>query len=348
MIPKIHFSRFVLAFFLGILTILSSLHGNDRPKGADSSITVDQALLWLPANTETLIVSQGPFELKPAEPADQKVGQPQPLDKALQLLPCGLATQQESNSLKSLKGLTVDFVLEGARGFRSPKGLGMMPYDGCHITVFKNDLKTARDSFIDALKSENPGEEQVAGQKTYVIKAKLEEDAWKFYLTIPRPNVILVATDRAYLEEVLKRMAMKEKPTDRAFPDNLPEWKHVDRKAKFWGMRHYDKLNAKNDPSTPLTTENRAANIPDPKAIGLVFEYDSAKENLITVKYLSDNEDAARIAAMGWTHETEGLEPRIQEKRKGVIQISVELKNERVKGMFFLVFLAALGHGVYI
>jgi hypothetical protein len=244
--------------------------------------------------------------------------------------------------------LTVAFVMEGARGFRSPKGLGLIPYDGCHFIVFKDDLKAARESFIEALKSENSEEELVAGQKTYVIKQKFEEDAWNFYFAIPRPNIILTATDRAYLEEVLKRMAMKQKPTDRALPENLPEWKHVDRKAKSWGMRHYDKLNAKNDPSTPLTTEKRAANTPDPKAIGLVFAYDPAKENLISVKYLSDNEDAARIAAMGWTHETEGLEPRIQEKVKGVVDISVELKNERVKGMFLMVFLAAVGHAVYI
>jgi hypothetical protein len=91
----------------------------------------------------------------------------------LQLLPCGLYLQQKPNAIKSVKGLTVAFVLEGARGFRSPKGLGLIPYDGCHLIVFKDDLKTAKDRFIDALKSDNPGEEQIAGHKTYVIKDKL-------------------------------------------------------------------------------------------------------------------------------------------------------------------------------
>jgi hypothetical protein len=201
---------------------------------------------------------------------------------------------------------------------------------------------------MKSLKAANAEEKQIAGQKTFVIKSKLEEDSWTFYFTIPKANVILVATDRTYLEEVLKRMAMKEKPTDRALPESLPEWKHVDRKAKFWGIRHYDKANAKNDPTTPLTNERRTANTPDPKAIGLVFDFDPAKKNSVKIKYLSASERAGEIAAFAWTHETEGLKPDIREKTKGVVEVTVELNDEKTKPIFFLVFLSALGHGIYI
>jgi hypothetical protein len=321
----------------------------DNTKEAQQNITIDQALLWLPANTETILVAQGPFEIQAPKPPDPKNPESPPFDKLLQLFACGPVTHLEQGSfLKSLNGLTVALVLEGARGFRSPKGLGLMHYDGCHIMVFKDDLKTAGDDFTKALKASKAEEKQIGGHKTLLIQSKMEDDQWKFYFTIPKPNVILAATDQNYLEEVLKRMGMKEKPNDRALPETLPEWKHVDRKAKLWGLRHYDKGNAKNDPSTPLTNEKRAANTPDPKAVGLVFALDAGKKNTANIKYLSESDNARLIAGMGWVHEQEGLKPEIREKTKGVVEISLELSDERTKQIFFLVFLAALGHGIYI
>jgi hypothetical protein len=337
---------FFFSVVLALLAMSLKTNAKDRPESAPPALTVDEALYWLPANTETIIVAQGPFELRPIEPA--KESEFPPMDKTLQTFACGpVVSSGEVTARKSLEGLPIAFVLEGARGFRSPQGLGLMPYDGCNIIVFKDELKTAKDDFIKALNSESPKEEQIAGQKTFVFQKKLEQDQWKFYIAFPRPNVILGATDRSYLEEVLKRMAMKDKPAERALPENLAEWKHVDRKVKFWGIRHYDKANAKNDPSSPLTNESGAWNTPDPDAIGLVFAYDAGKKNLVNIKYLSTSKRADEIAAMDWTHEQEGLKPQIRQKTKGVVEISVELNGEN-KGVFFLVFLAALGHGIYI
>jgi hypothetical protein len=341
--------RFFFALLLSLLVNLPAVIAKDSPEGARPSLTVDQALVWLPPNTETIMVVQGPFELQPLEPADQKEGESPPLAKILQFFACGpVAHPEKGTYLQSLKGSIVAFVLEGARGFRSPKSLGMMPYDGCHIIVFKDDLKTAKDDFIEGLRTQNPKEEQISGQKTFVIQQRLEEDEWKNYFAFPRPNVLLAATDRSYLEEVLKRMGMKEKPKDRALPENLSEWKHVDRTAKFWGIRHYDKANAKNDPSSPLTNEQRAANNPDLSAVGLVFAYNGGKKDLATVKYLSASENAARIAARAWTRGQDGMKPQIREKIKGVVEISFELNGEETKQGFLLLFLAALGHGIFI
>ncbi len=224
----------------------------------------------------------------------------------------------------------------------------MMPYDGCHMMVFQEELRTAGDNFLKALKAENANEEQIGGQKTLVLQQKAEDDEWKHYFTLPKPNIILTATDRSYLEEVLKRMAMKEKPPDRALPENLGEWQYVDRKAKFWGIRHYDKANAKNDPSSPLTNERAAANTPDAEAVGLVFVYDPSKEKKVSIKYLSGSEQAADIAAMAWSHEQEGLKPEIRQKAKGVVEITVESDGEMTKEIFLLVFLTSLGHGIYL
>jgi hypothetical protein len=190
--------------------------------------------------------------------------------------------------------------------------------------------------------------ETIAKQEVFVFQKKQEQDQWTFFIAHPKPNILLAATDSKYLEEVLKRMALKGKPKTRALPENLPEWKHVDLKARYWGIRHYDKGNAAQDPTSPLVKERRPANNPDLQAIGFVFTLDPVKENVARMKYLSGNERAGPIAAGSWTHPEEELVPKVIEKTKGVIEISVDLKKPRTRGIFLLVLLAALGHGIYI
>ncbi len=56
--------------FLSALAIALPIHAKERPEHARPTVTIDQALLWLPANTETILVAQGPFELKPMESSD--------------------------------------------------------------------------------------------------------------------------------------------------------------------------------------------------------------------------------------------------------------------------------------
>jgi hypothetical protein len=58
-------------------------------------------------------------------------------------------------------------------------------------------------------------------------------------LEFPKPNIAVAATDRGYLEDVLARIDGKR--GERALPDTLPEWKHVDTHAQFWVVRHYRK-----------------------------------------------------------------------------------------------------------
>jgi hypothetical protein len=108
----------------------------------------------------------------------------------------------------------------------------------------------------------------------------------------------MCATDKAYLESTLKRM--NGKAERRAIPAHLPEWKHVDVKAKVWGIRHYRKEFAKSDPTSPLLKED--ANVSDPAATGFVFWYNPGADNRIRARYLPEVKDAAKLMTKGWNH----------------------------------------------
>jgi hypothetical protein len=56
-----NFVRFFLVVFLAVFAISAHVDTKDGQDGALSTVTIDQALLWLPANTETILVAREPF-----------------------------------------------------------------------------------------------------------------------------------------------------------------------------------------------------------------------------------------------------------------------------------------------
>src|SRR5690606_41943945 len=80
-----------------------------------------------------------------------------------------------------------------------------------------------------------------------------------FYLCQPQPGLLVCATNRSYLAEVLERMQQPAKM--RAFPKDLPEWKHVDVKASVWGLRHYRPDRAENAPLDRKSTRLNSSHV---------------------------------------------------------------------------------------
>ncbi len=110
--------------------------------------------------------------------------------------------------------------------------------------------------------------ETIAGRRVSISKERVEEDDWTFYITQPKPNILVIATHRGYLVDLLGRM--DKRATTRALPADLPEWEYLDASKRLWGVRHYDKRDAKDDPSAPSDTSD---SIQDPEASGLVFSF---------------------------------------------------------------------------
>ncbi len=256
---------------------------------------------------------------------------------------CGSAGEGQIELIleKTLDKNPIALAVEGSRRFREPKNLGMMPYQGAHVLVFKNDLRPIMASLEKAALRI----EEIAGNPVAVFRDQREEDLWTTYVAQPKPNVMILATDRDYLQEVLSRIASKVKSRRRALPKDLPEWKYVDGTASFWGLRHYDRKDAADDPSSPLAGEKRQANTPDDQAIGLVI---ALKDDIAKIHYLSTNKDALGIAEVSWAMVShKGQTHHLHAGSTSVIKISFPLENDSSSNdLLLLVLLQALGHGV--
>jgi hypothetical protein len=187
---------------------------------------------------------------------------------------------------KNLKDKPIVAEIEGSRSFQAPTGLGGMRYQGGVIAVFAGDVTASADAFLRDSASGILRKQQIEGHQVTVFQEKSEEDIWTTYVSFPKPNVAVVATNEDYLREVLARINGKQGA--RALPANLIEWKHVNIHAEFCAVRHYQKTGAKQDPSSPF---NRGwGKTSDPQAIGLTFSFDPDKSKVATVTYLSRDE----------------------------------------------------------
>lgn len=288
---------------------------------------VQRILSWLPADTETVFVANGPFSFPDLEPPDQ----PSPFTSAsaeelkvdFEAEPLALVGFRNGVLAKRLIDQKVQIALEGSRHYRVPSGLGEMLYEGCSIVIFDRDVSDRTAAFLkDSLASDHPPE-KIEGQSVTVFQEQLESDTWTILLAFPKPDTVLACSSRDYLREVLARMRGGEGSPgahrDVALPDSLPEWKYVDARSRFWAIRHFDKSQAAGDPTSPFATAKSPdgagagaastastpaasskgdesldaasasvpANPPDAQAIGLTFNFDPYKSWAATITYLS-------------------------------------------------------------
>ena len=315
-------------------------------KAVAEPLDLERLMSWLPADTETISVARGPFVLT-SSTVEHSDAQTHPIsDKELaqnfQELP--LALLEFKNGL-----LTKHLALEGARHFRPPAGLGEMPFEGCAI-VFSEGLRTEITSFAKEARSSGAKVEQIEDQEISVFQEKLEGDTWTTFVAFPSENVVLVATNRNYLAEVLARL--RSHNSQRALPDDLPEWKYVDTNARFWGLRHYDKSQAQSDPSSPFGGR-KSANFPDERAIGLTFVFDPRCGKSAKITYLSGDTSIATKPSssplgMGRSPESNGLDIRYRELAPGIVEGSYSLEQSQAVQFFLFVLEGTLGHAVYL
>ncbi len=275
----------------------------------------------------------------------------QDLEKQFESLVLGLFNSNNYILEKHLERQQVLLAVEGSRRFRPPTGLGMMRYEGCAIAVFAHDLGDLGDSFMKDSAGRALEGEEIEGQKVTVFKRTSEQDVWTFLVAFPQRRVVTVCTNGDYLQEVLRRMrGIRE---DRALPETLPEWKYVEKQTPFWGLRHFDRTQAREDPTSPFRGE-KYAYIPDEQAIGLVFSCDPNQGRAATVTYLSGSKNILQkieqklFPSASEPEATKGLHIRYREVEPGVIEGSFDLSHSEPSQWFFFVLLGELGHAIYL
>jgi hypothetical protein len=249
-------------------------------------------LSWLPADTETVIVAR-----------DFTLPDPAVLEKTKiytqELAFSGLALRTWEGAYKPLasyfKNQKVSLAMEGSRKFRAHHGFGLMPFEGCTLIVFAEQLGDRADQYFKAVSATALRIEEVEGHKFLVFQNRLWSDTanWTAFVGFAGRNLLLVATDMGYLQEVLSRIAGKNGV--RAAPETLAEWGYVDTGAQFWGLRHFDRSGRDQDPSSPFWDSSKVVKAPwkDEQAIGLTFSSDPATRKGPTITYLSGNPSAA-------------------------------------------------------
>jgi hypothetical protein len=193
--------------------------------------------------------------------------------------------------------------------------------------------------------------QEIEGQKVAVFEEPSERDILTTFVTFPQEGVVLVATNERFLQEMLLRI--QGTAGERALPDTLPEWKYVNKQAQFWGLRHYDKRQAKEDPTSPFAGR-KAANIPDDKAIGLTYQCDRTKELQAKLTYLSGltadlrKIEERRFPSSSEPEATAGLHIQYRELEPGVIQSTYDLNYSQPLNWFFFILMGTMGHAVYV
>ena len=318
-------------------------------------IDLKRLLSWLPADTETLLVANGPFWMSDfsigQEDYEDREATTEELEKHFEGLTLQLFNSGKGLLEKNLERKKVLFALEGSRHFRPPAGLGEEPFEGCAIAIFQDDLDDRRDAFMKSAARVAVRIEEIEGQKVAVFEEPMEQDIWTIFVTFPQKGVVLVATNQRFLQELLARMRGAE--GERALPDTLPEWKYVQRQAQFWGLRHFDKRRASEDPTSPFGG-SKSDNVPDDEAVGQTYQCDPSKERKATLTYLSGSRaelrkiEESRFPISAEPKEIAGLHIQYRELEPGVMRTIYDLSFMQPLNFFFFVFMGNMGHGVYI
>lgn len=327
-------------------------------KPAPPSEEFSQILSWLPADTETIVVANGPFSLPDLSPRDEElppiVESVDDLKEDFEALPLGLLGFKSDLLANRLQGQKVSLAVEGARHFRNSEGLGTAPFEGCSIAVFARDVSDRTSLFLKESANAALPSESIEDQMVAVFQEQLESDLWTFFVAFPKPNLALSCTNRDYLREVLVRMRGARGAM--ALPDQLPEWKSIDTHVRFWGFRHFDKSQPKQDPSSPFADEKSpgmSASVPDNEAVGLTFRFDPNKSRTAIITYFSADQSILR--KLKDTQLSGGDEPsakdlniEFNELAPGVVSIAYDLGSPASVNFFLLLLGTSLGHAVLI
>lgn len=290
---------------------------------------VEEIIWWLPTDTQTVTVEQEPLRFL-AEPDDKGLSVSPPWPPAI---------VRKGALSRQLAGKNVILRVEGARRFRVPKDLGLMPYEGATVAVFEQGLDA---SISKSLHEGATRTETIEGSQVSMFSQRYEMNDWTLYICQPKPNVLIGATDRGYLAELLRRI--ENRASSRALPADLPEWKLLDPVSPCWGIRHYDVKDAKSDPTSPLGGRE-GWYFRDDDAVGMVFTFD-ARRHKATVKHLSSSKDAASAVTKYWQNEQLEKKPQVQQAEPGVVEVSATFGQGEPDPIFLFLLSTALGHGV--
>ena len=205
---------------------------------------VDEAIRWLPADTETLTVSRAFKVERMAKEGIPSLGVPE-LQRAFFVgdLTTPVGETARIVDLDPIVGQTVATAVEGQRNFDGVSSFGGLRSESCKVLFFEKDLGNAWDKLEASLRAKAKNVRQLAMQEVFEFPSTIQMEPWYkpkewqgLFVTRVAPEVVLIASSDSMLEGVLQRR--KTTLPRVALPATLPEWKHVDPKSTIWSIRH--------------------------------------------------------------------------------------------------------------
>jgi hypothetical protein len=253
-VPKtIRHSSVVLTLVSALASVIPQVARADDAEPPALPPAIRRALTWLPEDTESIVVGQAltiraPDMRGATERTVKKMKEE--FHTYAQEMAFGAINEPEmAKYLKPLAGKKATLALRGGRNCEwVTSTLPTYRTEGCAVLIFEEELGEAGEEWIDALRKGAEAVREIAGRKVFVFPptksmrpARKSEWPGKLgvYLVLLNSNTILCATSDKYLEQLLERIDTP--PADRALPDHLPEWKHVNSVAPAWMMRHLSK-----------------------------------------------------------------------------------------------------------
>lgn len=332
----------LLLLYLVPMTLFCHTPSSTTPQSEleHSLASVDMMISWLPQDTESIVVLQQAFELPNS--LDESRGDIRKLAEVSSVGPLGF--MKNGAMYDCLRGHRISLAVEGSRQFRAPAGLGPMPYAGCHMLCFES----ASSVPIDGLVALADIELRIVGYHVFVFKEVLHKmqssDQWSVYIARPRPGLLLVATDRAYLEEVLTRVDSSNSST--ALAHVRPEMKYADTTKPFWAIRHYDE-SSDADPTSPRSN-TVPRNEQDESAIGIAADIEFGSTPHISVTYLSSHASAELIAMRRWTWTEGSIRPSVSSSTADSVRFVISADSAKRQYYSWLLLSHDLGHGEYL
>jgi hypothetical protein len=326
---RVPIHRLLLTTLLILVTGACDIRAHAQQPMAKLPADVEDLLWWLPPDTETLQVTRRPP--KPQGPLSGALAQT--------FGDIGFGAAYAARLTQHL-GARITLSVNGSRHFLPPSSLGDTRYEGAQIFVFDKPLGASMSRSLKGLETSAVSVEQIEGLKVVEFHDEMEDDTWTSYVTIPRPDVLVVATDRAYLGELLRRRGARAEP--RAFASELPEWEWVDTGAPFWALRHYRR-----------TADTSAAPL-DPRSAGLdataagVAAYAKPDGRPILTHYLSRAANADEIVRRLLHHPGDGVAPIDRRVSSDAIEVLFSAKDEEHLSMFFFYLMSTFGHRIYL
>jgi hypothetical protein len=323
--------RLLVTVLFILVTDVCDIRAHAQQAPAKLSADVEDLLWWLPPDTETLQVTRTPP--KPQGPLFDAIAH------TFGDIGTGAAY---ADSFTQHLGARIKARVDGSRHFLPPSGLGDTRYEGAQIFVFDKPLGASVAGLLTDLEKMAVRVEQIEGVRVVEFHDEIENDTWTSYIAIPRTDVLVVATDRAYLEELLRRRGARTGA--RAFQSELPEWGWVDTSAPFWALRHYRRSQTSGEPTSPF--EPRADGF-DAAAVG-VATYAKSDGRTIVTHYLSRADNAEQIARRLLHHPGDGVAPISRRVSNEAIEVLFSAKDEENLSMFFFYLMGTLGHAIHL